>query len=251
MFAQFLTDHLLAPKYLLWMWQGFQVTLLLTLLVAVLSTLFGLILAAARSSAQRVFWLPAAAYTSLFRNTPLLVQLLFWYFGLPSLFPEGLMTWLNADHVLSVAGLFSVRWPSFEMLAALCGMVCYSTAYLSEEIRSGIRGVPLSQSIAGAALGLTPVQVLRFIVLPQAVRIALPSLLGQYMNILKNTSLTMGIGLAELSYTSRQVESETFLAFQAFAVATFLYIAAVAVIESVGYYQLHAGPARYAKGGRS
>ena len=249
MFAQILTNHLLAPKYLLWMWQGFQVTLLLTALVALLSTLFGLVLASARSSRQRALWLPAAAYTSLFRNTPLLVQLLFWYFGLPSLFPDGLMEWLNTDHALSVAGLFSLRWPSFEMLAALCGMVCYSTAYLSEEIRSGMRGVPHSQSLAGAALGLTRLQVLRAIVLPQAVRIALPSLMGQYMNILKNTSLTMGIGLAELSYSSRQVESESFLAFQAFAVATFLYIAAIAVLESVAYYQLHVS-ARTLSGGR-
>ena len=149
----------------------------------------------------------------------------------------------------SWSGLIPIMRYPWQVCFHCAGMVCYSTAYLSEEIRSGMRGVPHSQSLAGAALGLTRLQVLRAIVLPQAVRIALPSLMGQYMNILKNTSLTMGIGLAELSYSSRQVESESFLAFQAFAVATFLYIAAIAVLESVAYYQLHVS-ARTLSGGR-
>lgn len=232
--------HLLAPKYLYWMWQGFLTTLWLTAMVAVLATLLGMLLAAARSSRLRWIHAPAAAYTSLFRNTPLLVQLLFWYFGVPSFFPEGTMDWLNADHVLSLVGPLALHWPSFEFLAALCGLVFYSAAYVGEEIRSGIRGVAPGQALAGAAIGMTRWQVLRHVVLPQAIRLTLPSLLGQYMNILKNTSLTMGIGLAELSYTSRQVESETFLAFQAFGVATLLYIAAIAVIESVGHLHLRA-----------
>ncbi|MBP0597364.1 amino acid ABC transporter permease [Herbaspirillum sp. LeCh32-8] len=232
--------HLLAPKYLYWMWQGFLTTLWLTAMVAVLATLFGMLLAAARSARTRWIHAPAAAYTSLFRNTPLLVQLLFWYFGVPSFFPEGAMDWLNADHVLSLFGPLALRWPSFEFLAALCGLVFYTTAYVGEEIRSGIRGVAPGQALAGAAIGMTRWQVLRHVVLPQAIRLTLPSLLGQYMNILKNTSLTMGIGLAELSYASRQVESETFLAFQAFGVATLLYIAAIAVIESAGHLHLRA-----------
>jgi polar amino acid transport system permease protein len=230
----------LAPKYLLWMWRGFLTTLWLTALAALLATLLGMLLAAARSSGIRALQLPAMAYTSLFRNTPLLVQLLFWYFGVPSFFPEGAMDWLNDEHALPLFGPLALHWPSFEFLAALCGLVCYSTAYVSEEIRAGMRGVPPGQALAGAAIGMARWQVLRHIVLPQAIRLTLPSLLGQYMNILKNTSLTMGIGLAELSYTSRQVESETFLAFQAFGVATLLYIGAIAVIEAAGHLHLRA-----------
>jgi len=240
MSAHLFSGPLLAPKYLLWMWHGFVTTLQLTITTAILATLLGLLLAAARSSAHAGLRLPAAAYTSLFRNTPLLVQLLFWYFGVPSLFPEGTMDWLNASHSIEVAGLFALSWPSFEFLAALIGVVLYSTAYISEEIRAGIRGVPAAQSLAGAAMGMTRWQVQRYIVLPQAVRIVLPPLFGQYMNILKNTSLTMGIGLAELSYTSRQVEAESFLTFQAFGVATLLYVLAIAVLESIGHWHLHA-----------
>ena len=247
--SPFSSDQLLAPKYLLWMWHGFQTTLLLSAVTVLLSTLLGLLLAAAYGAHYRLLRAAAVSFTSLFRNTPLLVQLLFWYFGLPSLFADGWMEWLNATHRLDL-GVLTLSWPSFEFLAAMFGLMLYSTAYVSEEIRAGIRGVAASQTLAGAALGLTPVQVQRYIVLPQAVRIALPPLLGQYMNILKNTSLTMGIGLAELSYTSRQVEAETFRTFQAFGVATLLYIAAIAVIESIGHWRLQNRPANRANGAR-
>lgn len=240
MMSHFLAGPWLAPKYLLWMWQGFLVTLWLTALVALLATLLGAVLASARTSRSPFFSVPATLYTSLFRNTPLLVQLLFWYFGVPSLFPEGAMEWLNGDHVLPLFGPLALPWPSYEFLSALCGLVFYSTAYIGEEIRSGLRGVPAGQALAAAAIGMTRGQVLRHIVLPQAIRLILPSLLGQYMNILKNTSLTMGIGLAELSYASRQVESETFLAFQAFGVATLLYIGAIALMETAGHRHLRA-----------
>ncbi|MGO0793115.1 amino acid ABC transporter permease [Herbaspirillum seropedicae] len=244
MLSHFLAGPWLAPKHLLWMWQGFLTTLWLSLLVALFATLLGVVLASARASVITPLRQAATLYTALFRNTPLLVQLLFWYFGVPSLFPEGTMDWLNGDHVLNLFGPLSLHWPSFEFLSACCGLVCYSTAYIGEEIRSGLRGVPAGQALAGAAIGMTRLQVLRHIVLPQAIRLILPSLLGQYMNILKNTSLTMGIGLAELSYVSRQVESETFLAFQAFGVATLLYIAAIALLEALGQAHLRARRAR-------
>lgn len=237
LFSPALLDQLLAPKYLGWMFQGLLMTLWATLVTAFFATVLGLFLAGARASRHRLLALPAAAYTSLFRNTPLLVQLLFWYFGVPAAFPEGMMEWLNSVHSVDL-GIVTLHWPSFEFLAAVFGMILYSTAYVSEEIRAGMRGVAASQALAGAALGLTPVQVLRHIILPQALRIALPPLLGQYMNILKNTSLSMSIGLAELSYTSRQVEAETFRTFQAFGVATVFYIASIALIEAFGHWHL-------------
>lgn len=79
---------------------------------------------------------------------------------------------------------------------------------------------------------------MRYVVLPQAVKIAMPPLLGQYMNIIKNSSLTMAIGVAELSYASRQVETETLKTFQAFGVATLLYVLIIALMEGWGmWYQ--------------
>lgn len=199
-------------------------------------------LAIARLSRRRLLSWPARAYLALFRNTPLLVQLFFWYFGVPALLPEALVSWLNTPHETPL-----LDWPSFEFLAGAWGLTLYTSAFVAEEFRAGIASVRPEQRAAGLALGLTQRQVWRVVVLPQALRTALPPLLGQYMNALKNSSLAMAIGLAELSYASRQVETETFKTFQAFGIATLLYIGAIALIEAFG--QALQQTRRYRQGG--
>lgn len=199
-------------------------------------------LAIARLSRRRLLSWPARAYLALFRNTPLLVQLFFWYFGVPALLPEALVNWLNTPHETPL-----LDWPSFEFLAGAWGLTLYTSAFVAEEFRAGIASVRPEQRAAGLALGLTQRQVWRVVVLPQALRTALPPLLGQYMNALKNSSLAMAIGLAELSYASRQVETETFKTFQAFGIATLLYIGAIALIEAFG--QALQQTRRYRQGG--
>lgn len=236
----------LAPKYLMWLWQGFGVTVGLSVSAAIAATLAGFVLAMARHARVRLVRQAAAAYVLAFRNTPLLVQLLFWYFGVATLLPESLMQWFNTPHILHVAA-FSVHWPSFEFVAGWLGLTCYSTAFIGEEFQAGLRGVPAGQHNAAAALGLTPFQAFRFVVLPQAVRISLPPLFGQYMNLVKNSSLTMAIGLAELSYSARQVDTETFQSFAAFGIATVLYVAAIAVIEAVSHAVAHGRHASLAR----
>ncbi|HGQ7302710.1 TPA: amino acid ABC transporter permease [Pseudomonas aeruginosa] len=234
--------ELLAPQYLRWLLDGFLLTLGLALLSCLLATLIGAPLAIARLSRRRLLSWPARAYLALFRNTPLLVQLFFWYFGVPALLPEALVSWLNTPHETPL-----LDWPSFEFLAGAWGLTLYTSAFVAEEFRAGIASVRPEQRAAGLALGLTPRQVWREVVLPQALRTALPPLLGQYMNALKNSSLAMAIGLAELSYASRQVETETFKTFQAFGIATLLYIGAIALIEAFG--QALQQTRRYRQGG--
>ncbi|MEF2117327.1 amino acid ABC transporter permease [Pseudomonas aeruginosa] len=234
--------ELLAPQYLRWLLDGFLLTLGLALLSCLLATLIGAPLAIARLSRRRLLSWPARAYLALFRNTPLLVQLFFWYFGVPALLPEALVSWLNTPHETSL-----LDWPSFEFLAGAWGLTLYTSAFVAEEFRAGIASVRPEQRAAGLALGLTQRQVWRVVVLPQALRTALPPLLGQYMNALKNSSLAMAIGLAELSYASRQVETETFKTFQAFGIATLLYIGAIALIEAFG--QALQQTRRYRQGG--
>ncbi len=226
--------ELLAPQYLRWLLDGFLLTLGLALLSCLLATLIGAPLAIARLSRRRLLSWPARAYLALFRNTPLLVQLFFWYFGVPALLSEALVSWLNTPHETPL-----LDWPSFEFLAAAWGLTLYTSAFVAEEFRAGIASVRPEQRAAGLALGLTQRQVWRVVVLPQALRTALPPLLGQYMNALKNSSLAMAIGLAELSYASRQVETETFKTFQAFGIATLLYIGAIALIEAFGQALQH------------
>ncbi|MBH9426096.1 amino acid ABC transporter permease [Pseudomonas aeruginosa] len=234
--------ELLAPQYLRWLLDGFLLTLGLALLSCLLATLIGAPLAIARLSRRRLLSWPARAYLALFRNTPLLVQLFFWYFGVPALLPEALVSWLNTPHETPL-----LDWPSFEFLAGAWGLTLYTSAFVAEEFRAGIASVRPEQRAAGLALGLTQRQVWRVVVLPQALRPALPPLLGQYMNALKNSSLAMAIGLAELSYASRQVETETFKTFQAFGIATLLYIGAIALIEAFG--QALQQTRRYRQGG--
>ncbi|KSP83062.1 amino acid ABC transporter permease [Pseudomonas aeruginosa] len=234
--------ELLAPQYLRWLLDGFLLTLGLSLLSCLLATLVGAPLAIARLSRRRLLSWPARAYLALFRNTPLLVQLFFWYFGVPALLPEELVNWLNTPHETPL-----LDWPSFEFLAGAWGLTLYTSAFVAEEFRAGIASVRPEQRAAGLALGLTQRQVWRVVVLPQALRTALPPLLGQYMNALKNSSLAMAIGLAELSYASRQVETETFKTFQAFGIATLLYIGAIALIEAFG--QALQQTRRYRQGG--
>ena len=159
------------------------------------------------------------------------------YFAAGQILPSAAMQWLNSAHQVG-----PLEWPSFEFLAGFFGLTLYSTAFIAEEIRSGIRGVAGGQKYAAQALGLTGWQAMRYVVLPQALKIALPPLLGQYMNVIKNSSLTMAIGVAELSYASRQVETETLRTFRAFGVATVLYIAIIALLEGWGMWRQQRKP---------
>lgn len=236
MSLQQIYDWLLAPKYLSWLWSGFLLTLWIAFCTGVAATLFGFLLAAGRDSQLKTLRWPVVVWSTLFRNTPLLIQLFFWYFAAGQLFPSSFMQWMNAHHEIMLFGVI-LSWPSFEFFAGFFGLTLYSAAFIAEELRAGINGVARGQKYAANALGLTNWQSMRYVVLPQALKIAMPPLLGQYMNIIKNSSLTMAIGVAELSYASRQVETETLRTFQAFGVATVLYIAIIALIEAWGMWR--------------
>ncbi|MBB6576529.1 polar amino acid transport system permease protein [Comamonas odontotermitis] len=225
-----LWQHLLAGKYWHWLLGGWWVTVLTSLLVIAAATVLGIGFALARNSRLAPVRGLALVYLSAFRNTPLLVQLFFWYFGVPSLLPAEWVAWLNRPHPLG-GGWLSLDWPSFEFISAAVGLVFYSTAYVGEEVRAGIRSVAPSQIQAARSLGMTGWQLQRYIVLPQALATITSPLLGQYMNIIKNTSLGMTIGLVELSYRARQAEAETFQSFQVYGITTLLYIVLILVVE--------------------
>jgi polar amino acid transport system permease protein len=230
-----LFGDLLAPRYIAWLLQGFGITLALSAAVCVAGTVLGLAACCLRDSGGGGVGRRAlASCVGVVRNTPLLVQLFVWYFAVAALLPRGLTLWLNTPHTVDL-GFGTLGWPAYETLAGFCGLTLYAGAYIAEEGRSGINGVRAAQREAALALGLTPIQAFRHIVLPQALRNAWLPIVGQYLNTIKNTSLTMTIGLAELSYASRQVETETFKTFQAFGIATLLYVGAVSVTEAAGH----------------
>jgi polar amino acid transport system permease protein len=220
--------------YVGWLLRGFAVTLALSATVCAAATVLGIVACCLRALGGKLVRAGVAGYVGVIRNTPLLVQLFVCYFAVAALLPAGVTVWLNTPHRLAF-GPVAIPWPAYETLAGFVGLTLYAGAYIAEECRAGLNAVRPAQWEAALALGLTPLQGFQHIILPQALRTAWLPVVGQYLNTIKNTSLTMTIGLAELSYASRQVETETFLAFQAFGIATMLYVLAVAVVEAVGH----------------
>lgn len=211
-------------RYLDWLLQGLLLTLELSLLACALAFLLGLLLAAARLSPVRPLRWLAQAYLEFFRNTPLLVQIFFWYFGAYYVLPQGLNDWLN-NH-------------DFEFAAALIALTIYTSAFIAEDLRSGVRAIPDGQMEAARSQGFSYLAAMRYVVLPQAVRRTVPPLVGQFLNATKNSSLAMTIGVAELTYQARQIESYTFKGFEAFTAATLLYLViSLTITGLVGLYQ--------------
>jgi len=154
------------------------------------------------------------AWVELFRNIPLLVQLFLWYFVLPELLPKAL-----GDALKQMAP----PWGSF--VPAVIGLGFFTSARIAEQVRAGIQALPRGQGMAGTALGLTLAQTYRYVLLPMAYRIILPPLTSETMNLIKNTSVALTIGLIELTAAARSMQEFTFQVFEAFTAATVIYIA--------------------------
>jgi polar amino acid transport system permease protein len=212
-------------KYFEWLASGFKVTLELSTVGIVCSFLLGLLIAVMRMSHFRpVRWL-ACAYLEFFRNTPLLVQIFFWYFGSYKILPQGVNDWLNST--------------SFEFAAAVIALTIYTSAFIAEDIRSGVLSIPKEQMEAARSAGFSYLRSMQYIILPQAVRVTVPPLVNQFLNLAKNSSLAMTIGVMELTYQARQVESYTFKGFEAFTAATLVYLGiSVAITALVHQYNV-------------
>lgn len=221
----------LPAQYLRWLLGGFAMTVALSLAVFAL----GCALAAAWLALRRVPWRPlrsaAGAAIGLLRKTPLLVQLFFWYFGAAQLLGDVAISAISDWRGIEF-GVMTIPAPSLEALASVFGIALYASAFYAQELEAGIGAVPRGQFAAALALGFTPRAAWWRIVLPQALRIAARPMLGQFCQTIKNTSLAMAIGFAELSYTARQVETDTLMAFQAFGIATLLYAALILSLQA-------------------
>lgn len=213
-------------QYALWLLAGIKVTIELSVVAIVGSFILGLIIAVMRmSNFKPILWF-AHAYLEFFRNTPLLVQIFFWYFGSYKILPKVVNDWLNTTN--------------FEFSAAVIALTIYTSAFIAEDIRSGVRAIPKEQMEAAQSSGFSYLQSMYYIILPQAVRLTIPPLINQFLNLTKNSSLAMTIGVAELTYQARQVESYTFKGFEAFTAATLVYLALSIVITwMVTLYNKH------------
>jgi polar amino acid transport system permease protein len=216
---QFDWSVVLTGQYAQWLVDGIKVTLQLSVVSIVLSFLMGLLIAVMRMSAVAPIRGFAHGYLEFIRNTPLLVQFFFWYFGSYQILPRVVNDWLNARN--------------FEFAAAVIALTIYTSAFIAEDIRSGIRSIPKEQMEAARSSGFSYIRAMQYIILPQAVRITIPPLISQFLNLTKNSSLAMTIGVAELTYQARQVESYTFRGFEAFTAATLVYLSLSLIITGL------------------
>ncbi|MFV0514670.1 MAG: amino acid ABC transporter permease [Jhaorihella sp.] len=207
----------LSPPYLQEFANGLLLTLVMTTAFLVLGGLWGVVLTMLRM-------VPGldplvAAYISIHRNVPLLVQIMFWYFAAPEFMPTFVTEWVNQR--------------SSEIYFAILAISLAFGAYVSEDLRSGIRSLPPVQYEAARAVGLSYVQTMRLVIIPQAARVSLPALTNQFLLYFKGTSIASAIGAAELTHAAYSVNNTTYLTYQTFAVATVLYLAISLAIMAV------------------
>jgi polar amino acid transport system permease protein len=202
-----------------WLLQGLLTTLEISALAWLLAITLGIVSGALRTApVLPLRWL-ASAYVEFFRNVPLLVWMFFWYFGAPPLLPQALQDWL-LDH-------------GAEFWAGMFALGVYHGARFSEVIRSGVQAIPKTQFEAALSTGLTLAQAYRLIIIPIALRLIVPPATNETLNLLKNSSVALTIGVAELTFQTRQIETYTAKAFEALAAGTVIYLILCLTIATI------------------
>ena len=199
--------------YLSYLVVGLGWTLATALAAWVIALLVGAVVGTLRTTPHPWIVRLGNAYVEIFRNVPLIVQMFLWFFVAPELLPMGLGDWVKQ---------VPPPWGSY-VPAVLC-LGIYTSVRVAEQVRAGINSLPRGQRMAGTALGLTLGQTYRYVILPMAFRIVLPPLASESMNIIKNSSVALTIGLLELTGRARAMQEFSFKVFEAFAAATVLYL---------------------------
>ena len=194
--------------------RGYRTTIILTVVSMTLALGLGAIVALMRVAEFRLMRLLSGIYVEAFRNTPLLVQLYFFIFALPKL-PA-------LDTHLPLVG--TIDWLLSPFQAGLIGLTLYTGAYTAEALRSGLLAVDKGQYEASRALGLTYLQTRLYVIVPQAVRVAVPLLTSIFSALFRNSALVSAIGVTELLASADKIQQQNFQTFELFAVAGVLYL---------------------------
>lgn len=212
----------LTGQYVGWLLDGIRITLLLAAGAWILAFGIAVILAVLRATGSRPLVWFVSVFVEIHQNIPLLVQVLFWYFAVPQVLPQVWQDWLNQNNSEFILAMIAIGF-------------CHA-AYMSEALRSGLRAVPATQYEAGRSFGFNYLQTMSYIVVPQALRLSIPPLLNHTLLLFKNTSIAMAIGVHEMMYQTRQIDSDTFRTFEIFIVATGLYLVGSFLIMAAGKY---------------
>ena len=213
-----------------WLLSGLLLSLKLMGVTWLLAVPIATTVALCRLSSAKLPHALGVFYVEAIRNVPLLVHMLFWYFAMPEALPEALRNWLYTHNA--------------ESICAVIALTLYTSAYMAEDIRSGIRAVPGTQFEAARALGFGFLSSMRRVVLPQALRIVVPPLISQTLNLWKNTSIATVIGTSELMYQAQRVETASFRGVEVFGVTTLAYLSVSLAITALATWFQHRFPVR-------
>ncbi|WP_034550971.1 amino acid ABC transporter permease [Carnobacterium funditum] len=181
--------------------EGFKFTLYSSVIALIISLIIGTLLAIFQISTNKTIRMLASAYVEFFRNIPLLIIVMFFYVVVP-------LYWFQIDG----------------FTAGTIGLTIYTSAFIAETIRAGILSVPKGQMEAGLSTGFTYTQTMRYIVLPQAIKIVIPPLGNQFINLVKNSSVLAMVAGLDLMYQGDLIASENFNTFDTYILIGILYL---------------------------
>ena len=204
--------------YLDWLLSAWGWTLAVSATGLIIALFFGVTIGTLRtlndsSFLNRILRAIATAWVELFRNIPILVQVFVWYHVLPALFP-----------ILK-------GYPSFILVSFALGF--FTSARIAEQVRAGIESLPKGQRYAATAMGMTQIQSYRFVLLPMALRIVIPPLTSESMNIVKNSSVAFAVSVADLTLFALQAQEETSRGIEIYLGVTLLYAISAFTVNRV------------------
>ncbi len=202
--------------YLNWILSAWGWTLSVAVLALIVALAVGSLMGILRTVPDKRLVFIGNAWTELFRNIPLLVQIFLWYHVLPSIF-------------LTLRGV-----PSFILVVFALGF--FTSARISEQVKAGIQALPRGQRYAGLAVGLTLPQTYRYVLLPMAYRIVIPPLTSESMNIVKNSSVAFAVSIAELTMFAMQAGEETSRNVEMYLAVTALYFVSAFSINRLALF---------------
>ena len=209
----FLQDTGGGQTYLNWLMSAWGWTLSVALLALIVALVSGSLMGILRTTSNNALVLIGNAWTELFRNIPLLVQIFLWYHVMPSIFPV----------------LRNV--PSLILVVFALGF--FTSSRVAEQVRAGIQSLPRGQMMAGSAMGLTLPQTYRYVILPMAYRIILPPMTSEAMNIIKNSSVAFAVSIAEMIQFAMQAQEETSRGIEIYLGVTVLYVISAFAVNRV------------------
>ena len=196
-----------------WMVAGLKMTVSVSLSAWIIALVVGCLMGVLRTVPSKGLQRLATGYVELLRNIPLLVQLFIWYFIIPELLPT---RWGDAIKQLA---------PETQQFgAAVICLGLFTSARVCEQVRAGIQSLPIGQTRAALALGLSLPQAYRFVLLPMAFRLVVPPLTSEFLNIFKNSAVCSTIGLLELAAQGRQLVDYTAKPYESFIAVTLMYL---------------------------